>query len=148
MKVVLSLLFLALAGCATLSPNFTEPEARLVSFAPVPGQGLEQRFKLGIRITNPNTQPLHLKGMSYALELNGHKVVSGVNGNAREVPAYGEEVINLEVGASLFGGARFILDMVQSNDGKVAYTLQTKLSVNQFLPPITLEEKGELAFAQ
>lgn len=144
-QVIAVLGCLALAGCASLMPNFERPEVKLTSFTPLPSDGLEQRFKVGLRVLNPNSVALPVQGLSYHLSLNGQKVVSGVSGDVPEIPAYGDVALTLEASVSLLSGARFILDLLQRDDGMIDYELQTKLDVGLLSPAIRVVEYGQLS---
>ena len=102
-------------------------------------------FRIGLRILNPNANALTIRGLSYHLDLNGHKVVSGVSGDIPDVPAYGDIVVNFEAGTSLVGGARFVYDLIQSSDGIIDYKLEAKLDVGTFSPAIKLIENGQVS---
>ena len=148
-QIAILMVLLLAGGCASLTPGFQHPEVNLVSFTPVPSSGLlEQRFKVGLRVLNPNGVSLPLKGLSYSLKLNGHKVVSGVAADVPELPAYGETRLDLEAGISLLGGARFITGLLQGGGEQLDYRLETRLNVGAFLPAITLREEGQISLGQ
>ncbi len=140
--------FLVLSGCASLSPDYQQPQIELISFAPVKSQGFEQRFLIGLRIVNPNARGLRVRGLVYQLRLNGRRVVSGVSGNIPEVPAYGDVAIELEAGASLIGGARFIYDLVQEGKESIDYELEARLDLGTFVPSVKVVETGQVSFGQ
>ena len=149
-KSIPLLAFVCLAcGCASLTPGFQNPEVNLVSFAPAPSNGLlEQRFKVGLRVLNPNGVALPVKGLSYSLKLNGHKVVSGVTSDIPELPAYGETTLALEAGVNLLGGARFISGLLQGGGEALDYELETRLDVGLLLPAIVLTERGKISLGE
>ena len=145
-RMTLLLAVVTMAGCASLTPGFQNPEVNLVSVAPVASNSLlEQRFKVGLRVLNPNSVALPLKGLSYSLKLNGYKVVSGATGDIPELPAYGDVRLDLEAGVNLLGGARFLSGILQSGNQQLDYQLETRLDVGLLLPAITLVEEGRIA---
>src|SRR5690606_3878547 len=59
-----------LAGCASLSRR--DPlQVDVAGIEPLPGEGLELRMAVKLRIRNPNDRPLVYDGAALALELNG-----------------------------------------------------------------------------
>lgn len=117
-----------------------------MSVSPVPSNSLlEQRFKVGLRVLNPNSVALPVKGLSYSLKLNGYKVVSGATGDIPELPAYGDVRLDLEAGVNLLGGARFLSGILQNGNQQLDYQLETRLDVGLLLPAITLLEEGQIS---
>ena len=56
--------------------EFLTPEISLVSIHPLPAEGLEQRFELGLRIRNPNSLRIGVDGLSLRVELNEFPVLT------------------------------------------------------------------------
>lgn len=139
------LLVIGLVGCASMSPNYQQPRIELISFAPTQAKGFEQRFKIGLRIVNPNARKLSVRGLVYQLSLNGHRVVSGVSGDIPDVPAYGDVAVELEAGASLIGGAKFVYDLVQSDRESIDYELEARLDLGTFVPTVKVVETGQVS---
>ncbi|MGS2724344.1 LEA type 2 family protein [Porticoccus sp. GXU_MW_L64] len=148
-QAVVLLAVMLLTGCASLTPGFQNPEVNLVAVAPVSSSSLlEQRFKVGLRVLNPNSVPLPVKGLSYSLKLNGYKVVSGATGDIPELPAYGDVRLDLEAGVNLLGGARFLSGILNNPHQQLDYQLETRLDVGLLLPAITLVEEGQISLQQ
>ena len=59
------ILAFTLTSCATLDPDYEEPTVTLSSFNALPSEGMIPAFEIGLRIINPNTQPLNLVGIVY-----------------------------------------------------------------------------------
>jgi LEA14-like dessication related protein len=133
-----------LTACATLNPNFEKPEVSVNSFKILPGGSINPTFEIGLRVVNPNSTPLNLKGMSYTASIEGNKVFSGVANQLPTVPAYGEEEVKLNAQADLFGGIRLIADLMKPKDKPIAYTLKVKLDVGTFELPIHITREGNL----
>jgi len=137
-------LLLALAGCATLNPAYQKPEVHLVRFQPLPSQGLEQRFAIGLKVLNPNRMDLKINGISYNLKLQGHKVVSGLSGKVPVIPAYGETQLDLEASTDLFGSLRAVLDLLNAPGKPVSYELETRIDTGWWGLPVTVVESGSI----
>jgi LEA14-like dessication related protein len=147
MKVQRNFLLLAVlcvSACATMKPGFETPTVRVMSFRPLPSQGLAPRFEIGLRVINPNADALKLRGMSYNVSLDNYRVVEGAASDLPVVPAYGEATIKLTAAVSLVDAMRFVNGLMSDTDGQVEYRLQAKLDVGALMPAIRIEEKGLL----
>lgn len=134
-----------IAGCATLRPDFVTPTVNITSFKPLPSEGITPRFEIGLRVVNPNSTQLSLRGMSYTVALNDYQVVDGAANQLPIVPGYGEAEFKVMATVGVFEGIRFVSDLLQNPKGQVAYTLKAKLDVGAMLPSINLEKTGSYA---
>ena len=148
-RAVVVLFALLVSSCATLKQNIQNPEVSLVSIEPAPASSLlEQNFKVRLKVLNPNSITLPVKGLTYSLSLNGHKLVSGVTSDISSLPAYGEAPLDLIAGINLLSGARFLADLLQSGGQALDYRLETRLDIGSLLPDITLVDEGSIALSQ
>lgn len=95
-QVLLGFTALLLVGCA----GFGVREPLRVSVAgldPLPGEGMEARFVLKMRVQNPNENALDFDGVVVDLELAGKDFASGVSDQRGNVPRYGESIIAVPV---------------------------------------------------
>jgi LEA14-like dessication related protein len=91
----LAVLILILAGCALWQ---REPlRVSVAGIEPLPGQGLEARFAVQLRIQNPNDKALSFDGISLDLDLAGKSFASGVSDQSGSVPRFGEIVVAVPV---------------------------------------------------
>jgi LEA14-like dessication related protein len=72
----------------------------LLGIERAPGEPLERRFQLKIRVQNPNPRPIEFKGLALTLELNNRSVGQGVSSEQGVVPAHGELLMALPVTVS------------------------------------------------
>jgi LEA14-like dessication related protein len=136
---------LILTSCATFNPHFEKPQVSVNSFKILPDGSINPTFEIGLRIVNPNSIPLNLKGMSYTASIEGNKIFSGVANQLPNVPAYDEEEIKLKVQADLFGGIRLFAELIPLRTTSITYTLKVKLDVGIFALPIRITHKGNLS---
>ena len=101
---------LALGGCATLTGLDETPRVSLVGIDPVDFQLLEQRFRVTLRVQNPNDRDITIRGLDYAIVINDKVFAQGVSGKPVSVPAWGESIAELEVVSSL----ERIIDQLQT----------------------------------
>jgi hypothetical protein len=127
-RPVLVLLSLGAAGCAGLGG--TDPvRVQFAGLEPLPGEGLEWRMLLKLRVQNPNEQPVDYDGASVELDLRGQPFASGVSDQRGSVPRFGEAVLSLPVTVSALSMARQAFDLVAGRQGApLDYVLRGKLA--------------------
>jgi hypothetical protein len=81
--------------------------------------------------------------MSYSVELEGHRVLSGAEPNLPRIDAYSSADIVIQASPDLFGSARLINQLLTQKQAALSYTFKAKLDVGSLLPFITIEESGE-----
>lgn len=141
-----SLFFLALllAGCAGWQRDYQEPQVSLTRISPLAGAGLEQRFLIGLRILNPNRDAINVSGLSYAVSLQGQKVVSGVSADIPRIPGYGEAEVELEASANLLAGLRLLSGLMNRPAEAIEYELEARLDVGRFALPVRIRDSGSI----
>ncbi|WP_439886368.1 LEA type 2 family protein [Pseudomonas sp. MBLB4123] len=131
-----ALLSLLLAGtlsaCGTLA--LRDPlRIDLVGLEPLPGQGLEMRFALKLRIQNPNDAALDYDGVALELEVNGQPLASGVSDQQGQVPRFGEALLSVPVSISAFSAMRQAWGAAGYQPGQgLPYALSGKLAAGLF----------------
>lgn len=63
----------------------------------------EQRYRLQLRIQNPNDVDLPIAGMDFQLYLNDEEFANGVSDQTVTLPAFGEQIIDVRVTSSISG---------------------------------------------
>ncbi|MBA1276564.1 water stress/hypersensitive response domain-containing protein [Pseudomonas stutzeri] len=144
------MLLLSLAGCAALSPR--DPlNVQVAGIQPLPGEGLELRMAVKLRVQNPNDMALEYNGVALDLEINGRRLASGVSDERGSVPRFGETVLTVPVTISAFSAARQALGMAEHiGMEEVPYVLRGKLAgglfgTQRFVEKGTLDLSGALA---
>lgn len=150
MTLVLALMTLVLlSGCAHLGLKLEQPQVKVVSLKVLPAEGMEQRFGIGLRITNPNGIGINLVGMSYSLRLQGYDLLSGVANDIPEIPAYSEVPLEIIANVDLFNGLRFIQSLLEKPTDQLSYELVAKLELeSSLLPAIRIVERGSIALSR
>ena len=124
------LVSLSLAGCASLVHR--EPvRINVVGLEPIPGEGMEMRFKVKLRVQNPNETAIDFDGLALDLDLNGRPFATGVSDGAGSVPRFGETLIEIPVSVSAIAVVRQALGVIEgTDDGKaeVPYALRGRLA--------------------
>ncbi len=141
----LLLLIIGLSGCATLSPTFETPKIQVLSIQRLSAQGMDQKLLVELNVQNPNAMDLPLKGLSYALLIEGNEVASGVSGDVPMIPAYSEARIALPVTTNLMGLVRLVTGLMMKGQQNLNYELRAKLDVGiALIPKLSVSEKGTI----
>jgi LEA14-like dessication related protein len=144
--IALSIALLLSTGCATLSGLAEPPKVTLVDLQPTEMTLFEQRFLVRLRIQNPNPEPLDVTGMSYEVDINDRAFAEGVHGTPFVVAPYGEQVIDVMLGSTLFNVIDQFQGLTTERRTSLTYTLSGSLSVAGSLTRIRFERSGELDF--
>ncbi len=144
------LLMLGLSACSTLAPR--DPvRIDLVGMEPVPGQGLEMRFMVKLRVQNPNDTAIRYNGIALDLDINNQPLASGVSDQAGEIPRFSEALVSVPVTISAFSAMRQAWGLANShNTGRqpgVPYTVRGKLG-GGFWNTVRFNEAGLLSLPE
>ncbi len=146
-KLIMLLMVFLLSGCATLSPDFEQPTVSVSSVRVLPTDGMVPEFEIGLRVLNPNRTPLSLLGLAYEVELEGHRVLTGVASELPTIAAYGEGDVLLRAMPDLVSSVRLFGKLLSQPQESVRYSFSARLDVGKFLPKIKIEEAGEISLA-
>ena len=125
----LGLLFITLlvSSCASIRPDYEEPDLQLTNLQILPLQGLEQRFRLTFRVVNPNNTTFPVDGMSFKLSLRGLKLASGVSDKKFVLEPLSENTFDVDVSANLINSGRVLFDILNSSPQELAYEINAKI---------------------
>jgi len=139
---MLLLVVFTLSSCAQFSPRFETPTVSVTSFRALPGQGAIPLFEIGLHVINPNRMALELEGISYHVDLEGHRVLSGVANQLPIIEAYGEGDVVLQVQPDLFNTISLFTDLLNQPRDQFRFELTAYLDVGVFMPKIKVEKEG------
>lgn len=141
---VLLMGLLGLNGCAVLDRSYTEPDVQLANIEMLKSNLWEQSFRLRLRVDNPNSRNLPVRGMHYQVYLNDMRLATGVTDRAFDVPAYGTEYFDVTVRSNIW---RHLSDLVKlvEHQQPVNYRIDGHIRTGLFLSPkLTLQEEGTI----
>lgn len=132
---------LLVSACASLQG--TDPlQVSLVGVESLPGEGLEARMAVKLRIQNPNNEPVDYDGVALTLEVRGLDFASGVSDARGSVPRFGETVLVVPVSVSAYAMAKQALTFALGDRSKVTFVARGKLAGSGF-GGVRFESKGE-----
>jgi LEA14-like dessication related protein len=138
---LLFLLF-CLAGCTALLGR--DPlNVTLVGIEPLPGEGMEVRMAVKLRVQNPNDVPVTYDGVAINLELRGNDIASGVSDAKGSVPRFGETVLVVPVTVSAMAMLKQAFSFATSANTKLDFVVRGKLS-GSGLGGMRFESRGEV----
>lgn len=122
--VALAVTVLGLGACATLMQRLEPPRVSLAGLELEEIGLFEQRYRLRLRIQNPNDVELPIAGMDFRLYLNEEEFASGLSNQQATVPAFGEQLVEARVTSSITG----ILEQLQRLSRTEAHTFSYRLA--------------------
>jgi LEA14-like dessication related protein len=81
----LSVAMLMLSACASM-PSRDPLQVSVAGIESLPGEGMELRLLVKLRVQNPNDTPIEFNGVSLNLDVLGRDFASGVSDQAGTVP--------------------------------------------------------------
>ena len=130
--LLICLLLLGVSACA-LFPNRDPLNINVVGIEPLPGQGLEVRMAVKLRLQNPNETPIEYNGVALDLDVNGKLLASGVSDQQGTIGRFSEAVLVVPVSVSAFAALRQAVGLTQTQSlDNLPYTLRGKLAGGVF----------------
>ena len=118
-------------GCAH-SPLRDPVKINLVGIEQLPGQGLELRLAVKLRVQNPNDAPINFDGIALDLDVRGAGFASGVSDVRGSVPRFGEAVLVVPVTVSAMSIVRQAINFASGDRSNVSYAMRGKLGGSVF----------------
>ncbi|GAB4196034.1 MAG: hypothetical protein Tsb002_29070 [Wenzhouxiangellaceae bacterium] len=140
--LLLLLSSLNLSGCAALPPGYEMPVVNVLGLRPVSSSGVVPAFEIDLHIINPNRQALELEGIFYTVEIEGHRILSGVANQLPIVPAYGESDVTLGASVDVLSSITLLTDLMQQPRQQYEYYLDAKLDMGGFRRSLRVDKQG------
>ena len=124
----LAVFVLFLGGCAAM-PGKDPIQVTVVDIESIPGEDLEFRMLVKLRVQNPNDSAVDFDGVYVKVDVLDKTLATGVSDQRGSVPRYGETLISVPVTVSTL---RLVMHGIAMINGKpvdkVNYRLEGKLS--------------------
>jgi LEA14-like dessication related protein len=132
---------LLVPGCATMPDPV---DVTVAGIEPLPGEGMEIRMLVKLRVQNPNDSEIQYTGASVKLEVMGKSFASGVSDLSGTVPRFGEAVVEVPVTISVYRMVRQVMGMAGGTPiDKLQYEMSGKLQTGAF-SSVRFSTRGEL----
>jgi len=123
--LLLALTALAVSACATLPDPVNVSVAGIDS---LPGEGLELRMLVKLRVQNPNDVAMPFRGASVRMEVQRRTFATGVSNVGGTLPALGETVVEVPVTVSALNVIRQVMGVLDGQPlDKIQYSMSGKL---------------------
>jgi LEA14-like dessication related protein len=106
----LAVVGLAVAGCAGIGQQIEPPEVFVVGLEPLQGGNFEQRFRIDLRVQNPNDFELEINGLDFELDLNGIRLTRGLSNEVVTIPRLGEAIVPVSATTTVFDLVRQVIN--------------------------------------
>jgi LEA14-like dessication related protein len=142
--IALAAMALGLGACATLMQRLEPPRVSLAGLELEEIGLFEQRYRLRLRIQNPNDVELPIAGMDFRLYLNDEEFASGLSDQPVTVPAFGEQVIEARVTSSITGIIEQLQRFSRAEAQTFSYRLAGHVKVLQRAMKYPFDYRGEV----
>jgi LEA14-like dessication related protein len=116
----------ALAACAAM-PGMDPLKVTLAGVEPLPGEGMEARFVVKLRVVNPNDASIDYDGLALELFVRGMSLGAGVSDAKGTIPRFGETVLSVPVTVSAIAMLRQAMSFAAGDRGKISFSVNGKL---------------------
>lgn len=142
-------MLMMLGACASWSPGYEKPQINVTSFSLAPdSNGIAPRFLIGLQVINSNRSALPLQGMSYSVEVEGNRILSGAEPDLPRVEGYSSADIVIEASPDLLGSARLLNQLMSGQQQTLDYLFKARFDIGSLLPYVSIEERGEFGLEQ
>ncbi|MBC7946147.1 MAG: LEA type 2 family protein [Burkholderiales bacterium] len=133
-----------LVACSGLPLNTEPPRLSIAGLSLTDANLFEQRFKLELRVQNPNDFALPIHALNYVIEINDQPFATGVSNRSVTVPGYGSDVVEVEAISNLGGLLRQVKSALK---GELRYRLRGDAIVGENKWKVPFEQHGEVDLA-
>jgi LEA14-like dessication related protein len=132
-----------LAGCAS-TLQLEAPNLSVVSMKVQSADLFSQKLLVRLRVQNPNTRELPIKGITYRIEVDDAELAQGLTDTPFVVPAMGEAEFDAKLTANLASVVAKFLSRRDSAE-TLEYRLRGEVSLSSgFLRRIPFDERGSV----
>lgn len=123
---------LTLPGCASL-PHKDPLQVTVAGIEGLPGEGMELRMLVKLRVQNPNEASVEFSGAYLEFDVIDKTFATGVSSESGTVPGFGEAVIAVPVTVSVLRMVRQVVGVLDGQPvDKVNYEMSGKLNGGLF----------------
>jgi LEA14-like dessication related protein len=147
LAVLASIVVFLLNACAGM-PGREPVQVTVAGIESLPGEGLELRMLVKLRVQNPNDAPIDYDGVYVKLDVLDKTFATGVSDQRGSIPRFGESIVGVPVSISVLRVALNAIGVIDGKaPGKLHYKLTGKLDGPAF-GSTRFESQGDLALPQ
>jgi len=130
-------------GACALTPKLQAPQLTIVEVQVVSADLWQQRLRVRMHVENPNDRTMPIRGIEYALEVDGQQFATGVSAASFVIPALGEAEFDMNVSTNLAGTLIRFLARGHNAPAALDYHLTGKVSLSEgLLRSIPFDQRG------
>lgn len=141
---------LIIAACSSLGPKLEAPKIELVGVQMLSTDMFAQRFKVRVKVMNPNDLELPVRGLEYTIIMMGDTFAEGVSNDSFLLPARGEAEFDMMVTTNFVSSFGRLLSRVQGGKLEgVDYEIAGKVMVDKgMFRKIPISHRGTVDFTR
>jgi LEA14-like dessication related protein len=139
-----------LAACASVSAKLEPPGLELVGVQMLSTDMFAQRFKVRVKVINPNDLELPVRGLEYTIIMMGDSFAEGMSDQAFVLPAKGEAEFDMLVTTNFVSSFGRLLSRVQGGKlENIDYEITGKVMVDKgMVRKIPINHRGTVDFTR
>ncbi len=131
-----------LPGACALAPKLQAPDLSVADVQVLGGDLWQQQLKVRMHVHNPNDRALPVRGLTYALEVEGQPFATGESAASFVVPPLGDTDFDMNVTTNLAGTFMRLLARGTPN-AAIAYHLSGKVTLSAgLLRTVPFDRRG------
>lgn len=135
-----------LNGCALMQDDLQPPKINLVAIYPESGSMTDLRFRCRLRLDNPNSVALPIKGGQLELTLADRAAATGQLADGVTVPARGSEEVEAVVSIGVMSAVSIITSIMSDPNAMLRYKVDGYVDVGMsVLGRIRFDDAGEFS---
>ena len=146
-SVALALVAVLIASCAALTQQPAPPRVSVASLQFISMDVFEQRYRVGLRLQNPNDFALPLSGLEFTLSLNDSDFATGVSPEAVTLPRLGEATMSVDVTSNLLKLLEQAQAMNRAGADALRYRIHGSVAVSDLAIRLPFDTAGEVRLA-
>jgi len=139
-----------LAACTTLGPDLQAPQLEVVAVQMLSTDMFAQRFKVRVKVQNPNDLELPVRGLEYTILMMGDSFAEGMSDAPFVLPALGEAEFDMLVTTNFVSSFARVLS--RAGGGKlenIDYEIAGKIMVDKgMVRKIPFNHRGTVDFTR
>ena len=139
-----------LAACTTLGPDLRAPQLEVLAVQMLSTDMFAQRFKVRVKVQNPNDLELPVRGLEYTILMMGDSFAEGMSDQAFVLPALGEAEFDMLVTTNFVSSFGRLLSRVQGGKlENIDYEITGKVMVDKgMVRKIPFNHRGTVDFSR
>lgn len=147
-RLILFLAAVALSpACSYVTKPWIAPGVTLVGIRPAQMTAEQQTFIVSLNVNNPNDRTLPIKGVTYNLLVEGHEIANGAGSLDKQIAAFDEGVVDVEVNTTLMDLFRTAPTMALTGD-RWSYKISGILKIADGYLPVPFRYSGKVEVDQ